>query len=308
VLLAAGITLVVSAPLLVLVHELGHAAVGLWTTEGLVQVHVGREPARVRFRVGRLDVGLNPDLPRRGRAGVARTWAAMERGDRIAYALAGPLAELAVAFVVTAGVVGGLVPRMLVLTAGCAAFDAVANLVPRERHGNRSDGLLVLDALRGRPTAGLDDTATRFLASVTHKRHPARTDERAANLALAPQALGLAPRTAEADSAFELAAAGWFWREAEDVSLGPVAAGLARAGRSAVECGTPPARLPGMIAWEYLRSDGDPAAASREGFDDITRGLELARRVTHATLDRERARNAFLFGVAVHDAERMVAG
>ena len=66
------LSLVVVGPLLVLVHELGHAAVGLAATDGLVSVRVGRTPGWFRGRVGRLAFELSPlpvrDAPH-GRSG-----------------------------------------------------------------------------------------------------------------------------------------------------------------------------------------------------------------------------------------------
>src|SRR5581483_6846880 len=57
-----------------LVHELGHASVGLARTQGVVHVQVGRTPGRWRLRVGRLDMELSPTIPfRAGVGGTART-------------------------------------------------------------------------------------------------------------------------------------------------------------------------------------------------------------------------------------------
>src|SRR3954470_15305589 len=80
-------------PLLVLVHELGHAVVGLARTEGLVTVNVGRAPAVWRARVGRLALELSPFPARNGPAGFARIYARYGAGTCVALALAGPVAE-----------------------------------------------------------------------------------------------------------------------------------------------------------------------------------------------------------------------
>lgn len=64
-LVAIVLVVTVLLPILTLVHELGHAAVALRVSEGPVEVHVGRAPAQLRFRVGRLLVSFSA-LPPRG--------------------------------------------------------------------------------------------------------------------------------------------------------------------------------------------------------------------------------------------------
>jgi hypothetical protein len=61
---AVVLTATVLLPLLTLLHELGHAAVALRVTSGAVHVDIGRPPARVRLRVGRLFVTFSPVPPR----------------------------------------------------------------------------------------------------------------------------------------------------------------------------------------------------------------------------------------------------
>jgi hypothetical protein len=62
---AVVLTATVFLPLLTLLHELGHAVVALRVTTGAVHVDVGRQPALVRLRLGRLFVTFSP-LPPRG--------------------------------------------------------------------------------------------------------------------------------------------------------------------------------------------------------------------------------------------------
>jgi hypothetical protein len=141
----AGALASLGAPVLVLVHELGHAAVGLARTEGLVAVRVGASPARWRLRVGRLQLELDPRPARNAPAGLALVHARVGVGTKIALTLAGPLAEASAAALLIGA---GVKLHMLVLTlAGVlGAGDALANLVPFARHGHRSDGRYLLDA------------------------------------------------------------------------------------------------------------------------------------------------------------------
>src|SRR4051812_17645594 len=119
-------------PPLVLVHELGHAVVGLARTRGVVHVVVGARPGFLRGRVGRLALDLSL---RRGRgvAGYARTYAlGVPAFDRFLIAIGGPFASA-----LAAGLFWSLVPHVqgvvlhLVLSAAAvASFHAILNLLP----------------------------------------------------------------------------------------------------------------------------------------------------------------------------------
>jgi hypothetical protein len=218
------------APLVVLVHELGHAAVGLARTEGLVVVRVGAAPARWRFRAGRLQLELNPRPARNAPAGLALIHARFGVGTKVALALAGPLAGASVAALLLAA---GVKLHLLLLTmiGVLGAADSLANLVPFAWHGHRSDGRYLLDALRAgrdrrtRPARGQDaeafvqvlaDTYSRWLVLYTDDRSPVRTKRRAELLSGAPAALGHASTdNPQALALWQLAFAGWCWRDAE---------------------------------------------------------------------------------------------
>ena len=72
-LLVVGATGVVGVPLLVLVHELGHALAAVARTTGRVGVYVGREPSMATFRVGRVDFFLHPNLHRAAHSAFVNT-------------------------------------------------------------------------------------------------------------------------------------------------------------------------------------------------------------------------------------------
>lgn len=129
-----------AAPLLVLVHELGHAAVGLARTEGLVEVRVGASPARWRVSAGCLRLQLNPIPAPNAPAGLARVHARFGVGTKVALVLAGPGAEAAVAVLLIATGARLHVLTLIILGA-LGTADAALNLVPfalpRRQSGRR---------------------------------------------------------------------------------------------------------------------------------------------------------------------------
>lgn len=121
-----------SGPIIVLIHELGHATVPLLRTKGLVYVRVGRSPGRWRARNGRLALEINL-LPGESRAGVARAFTRLRPGERLAYVLAGPAANALSAcallplVLVTSGTPRALAGVFVVIS----TVTVVTNLVPR---------------------------------------------------------------------------------------------------------------------------------------------------------------------------------
>ena len=111
----AAFFLVALACPLVLVHELGHAAVMLAVSDQPVTIRVGRSPGWWRCRIKRLSIELSP-VPSVGSqtAGSARTAARVSPRLRLLSALAGPMAEVLVAigllpvFIATDGAARGL--------------------------------------------------------------------------------------------------------------------------------------------------------------------------------------------------------
>ncbi|HWX09820.1 MAG TPA: hypothetical protein VNY33_07570, partial [Gaiellaceae bacterium] len=144
--------LVLVSPILALIHELGHASVGLLRTKGLVVVHLGGTPARWRLRIGRLQLELNPRLAARNEPpAFAATYARLGVGARAMSAVAGPFFHAVAAFLIV--LIGARVHSATVEVAGgLGTLWALSSFVPRRR-GHGSDGAHLLDALRGRVTA-----------------------------------------------------------------------------------------------------------------------------------------------------------
>jgi hypothetical protein len=296
-LLIGSIAVVVVTPVLVLVHELGHAGVGLLRTEGLVAVRVGRSPARWRFRTGRLQLDLNPLPARNAPAGLAAVHARIGIGTKVTFALAGPFAEAAAAFaIVLAGVLMNATVIEVIGGVGIAA--ALSNLVPREHRGIRSDGGYLLDALRGhtQPPTELSDTYSRWLVLFSDDKSSARTPGRAKLLGGAPLALGYGSdgRADPALGLWRLAFAGWCWREVERSDP----AGLRDAALDALHAATIGGAVePDLTAVAAQKLANTPVELDA-GFTQMSAELCLV------ATENER-RFAFRYGVALREIERI---
>src|SRR2546425_5951317 len=118
-------------PLMVLAHELGHAVLALRFAPGLVQVHVGRPPGRVRIGRRRLRVEFSPE-PARGVSFGGVTIFASRRVtplQSVAIAAAGPTATMLVTVALAAGAVltAGAAP-LAAWTLGLSAFEGALSL------------------------------------------------------------------------------------------------------------------------------------------------------------------------------------
>src|SRR5690242_16400109 len=132
-----------------LAHELGHAAVGLTRTEGLVRVRVGRSPGLWRARLGRLSLELHPFPARTEPDGIARTHAHFGQASALLYTLAGPAAGCSAAvLLILAGLRAGSEP--LAVIGGLVFVSEVSNLLPSTRHGTGSDGARLLELFRAK--------------------------------------------------------------------------------------------------------------------------------------------------------------
>ena len=325
-LLLASAVATLAAPVFVLVHELGHAVVGLTRTEGLVIVRVGKAPGRWRLRIGRLELELHPLPARNAPAGLAQIHARCGPATMVAVSLAGPFAEATAAIVLIAF---GLKIQVDVLTVigALGAADAVANLVPLARHGHRSDGHHLLDALRHRhdprhqpehrPGAdtlvqAIHDTYSRWLVLYTDVHSPVRTTRRSELLSGAPATLG--HRTIDNPQAlalWQLAFAGWCWR---NVERGGDTSSLREAALDALH----QQRVAGVIepaltiraarelatgATDLSQACPGTSARERAGFLDAAfRTLPAEFRT--AILPEAQQKFAFNYGVALHDVER----
>lgn len=263
------------SPLIVLVHELGHAAVPLLRTRGFVRVHVGREPGLLQRRIGRMIFTFDP-RPGTRRAGFAQAFAHMSRDEAIAYTLAGPAAHTLVGLLFLAS--GRL---WLQVVGGYAVAWAAWSLVPR----GHSDGALLWRLLRmhrWRTRTPLDD----ILA--------------AANVAGADVTLNLVGdrRTVLKDGindpAFLRAAyLGWCWGEASESHLPREAAldavhAATRSGAYGPELTIAAARILAAL----------PQHPGRHVDVGLRPALVPGR-------DEDAMRKAFVYGIAVRDIERV---
>jgi hypothetical protein len=272
------VVLVAFCPLLTLVHELGHASIGLARTGGFVVVQVGRVPAAVRIRLGRLVLFF--DLrPAPGKVeGWAATAALLSARERAAYALAGPLAS---------GIAAGLVAVVayrahagaFVVLGAIGVLSSAACLVPQHIGEFRTDGWHLREALRGNDTGqtpGQDTDARAHVFLSNQRVH--LTEARRETLA----AVG-------GDADLGAAYAGWCWRSAEkneSTIRAEAAAAIDAAGRS----GAVGRDLVVLAARTLADSDADFGAI----FDaSAMRG------------ETERQRQAFRYGGAVREIERV---
>jgi hypothetical protein len=268
-------------PLLTLVHELGHASVALARTGGFVIVQVGRAPAALRLRIGRLVVYFDP-RPGAGKVeGWAATGALLSARERIAYALAGPLASAGAAGLLT--VVGRRAHAYeLVVLGVLGVVSSAASLIPRHVGRFRTDGWHLREALRGNDTGQTPEQDTEARAHVyLTKQHVHVTEARRETLAAAG---------AEA-SDLGAAYAGWCWRSAEkhESAIGAeAAAALDEAARS----GAVGRDLVVLAARTLADSDADFGPV----FDAST-----------ARGETESQRRAFRYGGAVREIERALA-
>jgi hypothetical protein len=317
-------------PLMMLVHEAGHASVGLLRTEGLVVLQVGRSPGWLRGRVGRLAFQFSPVPTWDKIAGSARTLARMTRGDWIAYSLAGAAAQL-VALAVLVPLIAetsGSVHASLAWAWAVCFLEVALNLVPRQVAGHWSDGAYLRAALRMqgpdprlRPPpestvdafkAELDDTVSRWVVLFTDEHASVRTERRLGMLNGAGRAIGLRREPGAMATARWHALAGWCWRECER--------GNPERRREAVELAwrrVAQQRLVGRVlavaTAAALASDPDLALGSPGSTDAERRAFlnlafeRLRPPADLSALDEQDRLHCFRYGVALHDVERLAA-
>jgi hypothetical protein len=178
---------------LVVVHEFGHALVGLACTDGLVTVRVGPTSGALRGRVGRLAFSFDPRPGRHAEDGLTELLADLSRRERIAYFMGGPAANLvfAVALWPLFDVLSG-VPRYAVGAA--IALSVLLAIVNVALPNPASDGRQALAAFRDDEPRTLDGefvkTMGRWLALHTDTRDRRFSVQRSWLLGVAPVALG----------------------------------------------------------------------------------------------------------------------
>jgi hypothetical protein len=129
---------VLTTPVAILVHELGHAWVGTRLSKRPVQIVIGRPTAQIRFRLGRTTVRFGL-LPTRGVgwSGVAIGAMTPDRpGVNLAVTLAGPAAigAWAVGFIIAGLLCRPAALEAVLLLIGTLSLVAIVpNLVPVER-------------------------------------------------------------------------------------------------------------------------------------------------------------------------------
>lgn len=325
-----GVAFVIALPMFVLVHELGHAVVGLVHTEGLVRLRIGRGPGWLRGRLGRLEFELSPIPALGGIAGSAVIFARLSSRERVLYALAGPGAEallLVLAFPVLQRSDGRL-HAILLAAWFWAALQIMWNFIPRRIGDNLSDGRVILDAIRARPvdpalgplagTGGdefmeeLADTWSRWIVRMTKPRS-IRTSRRERILQAAAVALGLPTDPGgPAATAEWFALAGWCWRDCERGDLSPLRTEVDTIYRSAAQRGLVGGLLIANVASLLAAGKtelglGSPGLTETERNAFFTRAFQqVAHPAEFPALSKWQRWFAFRYGVAVHDVEQFV--
>jgi hypothetical protein len=289
-------------------HELGHAAVGLTRTEGMVVVRAGSRSPKWHHRFGRLQLELGPvPLPFEKSDAIAEVYARFARSSKVMFALAGPVAGGAVAALFM--LLGSRLQFLPLQIVGCLALLVdVANLLPFRVRGVRSDGAYLVEALEGRPTrpsAGdgeLDAIAARWLVLATNVHGAFAPRDRALGARLsAKMQRARTEDDQEAMAVHQLTFAGWCWRGAEQGDTTPLRDSVLDARHRATQAGAGRADTIAAAAGELVRERIDFAAGSPTP-DSLERGLERARaNPAYGKLPDDKARVAFCFGVAMHD-------
>lgn len=296
-----------------LVHELGHAAVGLARTEGLVVVRAGSRSPKWRRRFGRLQLELGPVPMFSPADALAEVHARLGWRAKVLFALAGPAAgSLAASSFILLGWHFQFLP-LQVMGWLALALD-LANLIPFRFRGTRSDGAYLLDAMRSRaPGVGEWDDEIEAIVS---RWVVLATDFRGAFSARDRDLLGRLNnkmRDAKLDQDDEALAvhrmtfAGWCWRKAEQGDTTPIRDSVLDARHRATRerQGMNRANIIGAAAGELVRERVDLAAGSPTP-DSLEQGYRRARANAQLReLSEPKARVAFCFGVAMHDVATM---
>lgn len=265
-------------PLLIFVHELGHAVAAVALTGQRVLIRIGGEPYMVRFALGKIDVRFHPS------GYVAHCElnpARMSPGDLLIVVLAGPAASVALAM--------ALIPLALAwwgdsaVLFWIAAFAAASSLLmglgnavpfrrlpswwpgsPRPDKGP-SDGFLALQVLRARRDPQAKDWA----------------EDRGPDLVPARPVMTQAVRAVIAMAADEAAALGRPYVGTEHLLLGLLREREAPACRVLQSCGLTTERVRAQLAQSIGERQAMPAQhlpltpATRRTFDRARQALSL---------------------------------
>ena len=296
----------------VLAHELGHAAVGLTRTEGLVVVRAGSSSPKWRRRVGRLQLELGPvPLPFEPSDGIAEVYSRVRPSTAVMLALAGPVAGGGVAALLF--LLGWQLQSLPTQIVGWVALALnLANLIPFRFRGVRSDGAYLLEAVRSRASGAdegddpIDAIASRWLVLATHPRSAFVARDRDIHARLNNRMRSAkADRNREAMAVHQLTFAGWCWRRAEQGDTAPIRDSVLDARHRATRVGLSRANIIAAAAGELVRARTDFAAGSPIP-ESLERGFERARaHPDYGELPDGKALVAFCFGVAMHDVARI---
>jgi hypothetical protein len=148
----------VVGPVLIVVHELGHAFAALWRCDGPVFVRVGAKERRWSLRAGRMTMEAGPNELPLSAGFCVYDATGISPWDEVMIAMAGPVASLlgAVATGVLWNATGGLLHDALAVATLGGITVGVVNALPltfkETRRGDgpvlRLDGLRALEALR----------------------------------------------------------------------------------------------------------------------------------------------------------------
>jgi len=290
----------------VLAHELGHAAVGLACTKGLVVVRAGSRSPKWRRRFGRLELELGP-VPIFRSDGEAEVYARVGRPTGVMLALSGPIAGgFAAALFYFLGAQLLFLPLQVI--AWVALVLGLANLIPFRFRATRSDGAYLLEVLRRHPAAiaegddELDVIVSRWFVLATDFRGAFGAGDRDIMARLNSKM-----RTARADhdsraiAVHRLTFSGWCWRRAEQGDTTPLRDCVLDARHRAATRGLNRANTIAAAAGELVRARTKFEAGSPTP-DSLERGLQRVREDPgYDALSESQAAVAFRFGVAMHD-------
>ena len=146
------------SPVLVVVHELGHALAALWRTDGRVFVRLGAKRRRWRVQSGRFAMEAGPSELALAGGFCAYNAAGISPVSSAIISIAGPVASLAGAALTAVlwQATGGVLRDVLATATLGGCFVGIINALPltftssRSRPGPviRLDGRAALDALR----------------------------------------------------------------------------------------------------------------------------------------------------------------
>lgn len=299
-------------PVSIVVHELGHALVALACTESLVEMRAGPGPGVIRGRVGRLAYSIDPRWGRKtDNPGMTAMLADVTPSERIAYSLGGPAANVLLAVFLTplASSFSGPPRHFVVGGIQVSVCLAIVNLVSRDPS---SDGRMALAAIRGEvPLADGEPPLTgeiavalgRWLALYTNMRDRRFSDQRSFLFGIASLELGVDPRTsfASASRYWDIARAGWCWREVRPAPAGDLANLPENAWRDRSLEGLRGLDLAAAATVDVARGRGTDADPHLE--EALVATIEPPEGASNVD---DEDRFAFQFGVALHDVERVM--